>query len=243
MNKLTAAAALLTALALLTGLALLPRLASDAGDTRTAGQVRFAAMEPVTLTIREERPLASRLAFTAKLIGSVTVSDSKASMTCEEAEAAALAAVQSYLDAGLIDSFDIGAVEVRCLLGYAAEGDWAENAVFWDVTLEGGPENPYFFLNAEIDDETGALLRIQVSQQRSWDVSQLEQTLSAFAALYFGALDIADYASFATDDLSEQYVGDAAAATRYRFGDSVYGEINVDLYVYENGFYTVFPSR
>ena len=68
------------------------------------------------------------------------------------------------------------------------------------------------------------------------------EALSAFTDIYFTALGFDDYAQFLVRDLEYAYVGDNANAARYRFGDAVYGEVNVDLYVHEHGFYIEFPS-
>lgn len=234
---------LLLNLLLITACAFFPQIVSAFQDSNTLGQAHSERIPTVQLQLHpsSDSPSMAKLALMDRMDGSIEIPDSMAAMTCTEAEQAAFTALQRYIDAGLVRPFETFAVEVRCLFGQAL-GNADLSAVYWSVSITGDPEAGFFFADLAIDDETGDLLRINCTLIEAISETAQEHFLTLFADVYFNGLDIANYRPFATADLKDHFVGDNAHAVRYRFGDVIYGEVNVDLYVYEYGFYTEFPN-
>ena len=240
MNKLRILLILLLALALLTAFAALPQVVAAVQDTYTIGMSHTSQVVPVRLEIREDTSAMAGLALMGKLSGIIEVPDQVASMTRIEATEAAIALLQPYVDAGLIQPFEVFYADVRCYLGQAAENTEL-NAIFWTVTVICDEEG-LLVIDTAIDDESGRLLRVHVTDNFAPYADAPEEILMPFAELYFDGLGIEDYGAFVTDDLAERYIGENAYGIRYRFGDALYGEINVDLYAYPYGFYMEFPN-
>lgn len=232
---------LLMALALVCAGAFLPGMVAEIQDRGTVGRVQYGDTPSVALDIRENTPAIGKLALMNHINGSINIPDTMASMTCEEAEEAAYAILQTCIDAGFLESFEVFSTEVGCMMGYVVEDpEW--NAVIWGVQIQGELQGGYFMADLILDDETAKALYVGCHYEEPTAESGQEALLAAFAEAYFNALGISDYEDFATRDLEEQYTGDNACAVRYRFGDAVYGEVNVDLYVYTSGFYMEFPD-
>lgn len=217
--------------------AFLPRLVADFRDEATLGKAGFEWMQPVEFEIHRNIPSMGKLAMMAQFSGAVEIPESKATMTAQQVREACGAALQPYIDAGLMAEFVQWQVE---LCPYLIQTP-VINGIVWTVTIFDGPEGLYL-IDAVIDDETGQLLRIDVMDQQFRGSELRTEYLYAFADLFFSGLGITDYdyAAFETDDLKK--IGTGADALRYRFGDAVYGEVNVDLYVFEYGFYVEFPQ-
>ena len=115
-------------------------------------------------------------------------------------------------------------------------------SIVWFVDITGDPIN-YTFLQLVVDDETGNILRISFTHENLQGLLFGIEALTVFADVFFNGLGINDYASFLAPDLEYAYVGENANAIRYQLGDSVYGEVIVDLFVHEHGFYIEFPSK
>lgn len=230
---------LLLSLVLLAALAMLPNAVAAVQDSGTLGQTQVSQLQPVQLEIRDDPPAMARLAMMNGLGSVIEVPDQVATMTREEAKEAALTQLQPYMDAGLIDLYDIFHTEIRCMLGQASSNSEL-NSIFWTVTVIRDDEG-LLVIDTAIDDETGSLLWISVTDNYAPYINDPEAILMPFAEIYFTGLGIDDYGYYVTDDLAEQYIGDDAYGIRYRFGDMIYGEVNVDLYVYPYGFYTEFP--
>lgn len=239
MRRLKTLLILLFSLVLLAALAALPRAVAAVQDLRAIGKSHTGQVAPVQLEIREDSSAMAALALMGRMNGVIEVPDEVASMTREEVKEAALTQLQPYMDAGLIDLYDVFHTEIRCLLGQASSNSEL-NSIFWTVTVIRDDEG-LLVIDTAIDDKTGRLLRINVTDNFAPYVNDPEAILMPYADIYFTGLGIDDYGDFATDDLAEQYVGDNAFGIRYRFGDALYGEVNVDLYTYSYGFYTEFP--
>lgn len=230
-------------LGILAGCALLPLAVSAFRDRHTMGQSHFETTPPIQLQIREEADsVMAKLAMMTRMDSGFEISETLASMTREEAIDRSLAALQTYIDAGLVEDFDPVVHGSWCILATAAL-DPSLNGIYWQVTVVSGDDNNFAQLDLAIDDESGYLLSVSFASEQPRDAREREKQLSGFADLYFTGLDIAEYAHFAVGDLESAYIGDNACAVRYRFADPVYGELNVDLYVHEYGFYTGFPGR
>lgn len=239
MGKLKTGALLLLTLALIAAGAFLPKIVLAVQDSRVTKDPAYHQIPAIQLQIQEPIRPQCRLAMMDKLDGVVEIPEEKASMTQAEAIEAASAALKPYMEAGLIVPFQQGSVVARPLLAHVPENPDLMG-IFWTVTFTEDSEL-FYFLVAAIDDETGELLQINYTISKPLEQADWQYILQAFSYLYFTALDIPDYAEFATRDLEESFIGDTQAI-RYRFGDIAFGEINVDLLVHEYGFYTEFPD-
>lgn len=246
MAKLKTGAILLLTLLIIAAVACLPKITATVLDEKRMGEASFHQVQSIQLEIHEKMPSLGRLAMINRMDGVIELSESlaekSASMAPEEVEEAALAALEPYIAAGLMQPFQKWNSEIRPLLGQGVDNPELVG-IFWDVTfeIESAPEE-FYYANLAIDDETGKLLLINYTSTYPIVETDRENLLEKFAEIYFTELDIPDYWYYATDDLETRYIGDNAWGVRYRFGDLIYGEVNVDLYSYEYGFYTEFPS-
>lgn len=234
MSNLKIALVLLLTLALLAAGACLPAMAAAVRDWQTLGRASTQAVSSVSLTIRQETPALGKLAMMCRQDGVLEVTESACRLTTEEVEELAYAVLEPYAAAGLItqspEKFTI--YEIRPLLPQVPE-DPELAGIVWDITMVGSN------VSLLIDDESGKLLLINYSAGIEYGRQDL---LDTFVDIYFTELGITDYAGFVTDDLDGEYVGDNAVGVRYRFGDAVYGEINVDFNIYKYGFYMAFVN-
>lgn len=230
---------LLTAVLLAVGAAL-PKIVAAVQDHNTIGEATFDTVESIRLNIRQDAPGLAKLAMLYKLDDVIEMSENSASMTREEVEKAAYAALEPYINAGIMHEFEKWNIEARPLLGQVP-GQPELMSVFWSVDITGDPD-VFYYVGVTIDDETGQLININCTSNYVIEESIREDVLGTFCDIFFTELGIAEYADFATNDLEGQYIGDNAVGIRYRFGDAVYGEINVDFFVHEYGFHIEFPD-
>lgn len=240
MGKLKDLAAIITAIAMITMGAYFPKMISAALDREHTGHMSYNAISPIRLEINRDIPMLGKLAILSKLDSSIELSESKAKMTKEEVMDAVYEGIQPYIDALLIAYSGKDVLMYPSLL-LQAEGNQDLQSIVWFVTIVGDPAN-YTFLELIVDDETGNILMISFTYETLEGNLVGMEALTAFADIYFTGMGLDDYAQFIVRDLEYAYVGDNANATRYRFGDAVYGEVGIDLYVHEHGFYVEFPS-
>lgn len=239
-NRKTIAAVLL-AVCLIAACAALPGLVSAYQDGRTLGQAQSETVPHIQLQIHgdEETPAMAKLARMCRMDGGLEISKSMASMTREEVQTRALHILQGYVDAGLVEVFDPVVLNCWCMLATVSE-DPALNGVYWIVTLVNGDEQDFAQFDIALDDEKGTPLVVGYTREKFPAAQEQEAVLSAFADHYSSSLGILDYGAFIAED--PPYAGDNGTAVRYRFGDMRYGEISVELYVHEHGFYTEFTD-
>lgn len=218
--------------------ALLPRCMGLVQDRRALNRVGYSQSTQVQLEIQQGMTPLGKLALLCRMEGVLEVPEAMAEMTVEEAEQAALVALQAYVDAGLIPEFPVWHIEAEPLLILTPEEvDLA--GLVWAVTVLSDEEG-VMNVSLDIDDATGKLLRLNYSYEY-WGREDLTETLAQFAETYFEGLAVEHYENFATEDLENRYIGDDVAGMRYRIEDMSYGEINLDLYVHQYGFYVDTP--
>ena len=219
-------------------MAFLPRLTGWFQDRRRENAVLYEESAQVRLEIQQDMPLLGKLAMLCRMEGVLEVPEAMAKMTVEEAEQAAVDALEPYLEAGLIPEFEVWQVVARPLLIQTAEtADLA--GLVWAVMILSDEEG-VLNVSVDIDDATGTLLRLNFNYEY-WGETDLSDSLSRLAEVYFAGLAVEDYEQFATDDLEARYIGDDTVAQRYRLEDPVYGHANLDLYVHRYGFYVATP--
>lgn len=240
MHKLKLILALVLTGALLAAGAGLPGIVAAVLDKNRIGCVSTGTFQSVSLDIRQNVPVLGKLAMIDRMSGVIQIDSGKTRMNDKEVLAAAEQALAPYISAGLMDEFELSDVEaLHPLLAQVPDAP-ALSGIFWTVVISGGEGKQYFLTDLAIDDETGKLLRISFTAEH-WNTGlSAEDTLGLFADIYFAGLEIPDYQDFATGDLAQAYIGDKTSGIRYRFMNEDYGEIEVDLFVHGNGFYTAF---
>lgn len=232
---------ILVTLALLVLFACFPTIASAVQDWQNMRQSAFEQIQSVQLDIRGSIPAMGKLAMMCRQDGLIEISQDMASLTSAEVEELAFEAIAPYVDAGMADPFHERNAEfysIRPVLVQVPEMPEL-SGVFWDVILRGDP-SAYYEVHLAIDDETGKVLTMNLHSDYVITAQEFPRFLDAFADIFFTGLEIEDYGNFETTDMESAYVGDNAKAVRYRFGDAEYGEISVDFYVYQHGFYMEF---
>lgn len=220
-------------------MAFLPRITGWLQDHRTENKVHYEESAQVRLEIQQDMPLLGKLSLLGRMEGVLEVPEAMAKMTVEAAEQAAVDALQPYMEAGLIPEFTVWHVEARPLLIRTAETtDLA--GLIWAVMILSDEEG-VLNVSVDIDDATGTLLRLNFNYEY-WGETDLSGSLSRLGEVYFAGLAVEDYERYATDDLEALYIGDDTVGRRYRIGDAVYGEVNLDLYVHRYGFYVATPT-
>jgi len=223
--------------------AALPRILSSFQDDAALGQIHYETVPNIMLQIRGEEPATplKKLAMMARMDGGLELSESMASMNSAEAQSRFYEIMQSYIDTGLINAFDPVVYESRCML-VSVTTDPSLNGIIWMATLISGDDQNFAQFDVAIDDETGDLLAVSYTGDRVFSEGERDLYLSVFPNLYFTSLGMEDYVYYVTPDMNDAYVGDNGLAVRYRFDDAVYGEVNVDFYVDQYGFYNQFPE-
>lgn len=236
MGKGKNAALILLAALFIAACGLLPGAIAAYQDRMTLGQPRFEEVQTVHLDIREAEvlPPIEGLAMMARLDQLIVISESMASMTQKEVEERARSVLQSYVDAGLVEPFEPEFYDVHCVLAQLVS-DPSMTQILWILTMVTPPDVPYASMGLAIADASGQVLTVDYAGDRAIDLEERKSILPVFANLFFGSLSLPNYADFATNDLKKM-----TAAVRYRFENTICGEIHVDLYVYEYGFYTEF---
>ena len=234
---------LIAAAAIIAACALLPGIISVWLDGKTLGQNQYEPIANIALDIREEEEVSpvAGIAMMCRMDGGLEISESMAKMTQQEAETRAFAILQEYMDAGLVETFDPVVLESPCMLATVTM-DPSLNGVYWRVTLVSADDYDYAQFDLAIDDKTGCALAVSYTREQNRHDQSYETLIESFAQVYFHSFGIENYMDFATDDLKKQYTGERTYAVRYRFGNLVYGELNVDLFAHKYGFYTEFPG-
>lgn len=240
MAKLKGFIAVILTLALIVAGAYFPKAVSIFLDWKNNKNASSNPISPIRFEIAKDIPSLGKLAILSKLDNCIELSESKATMTEEDVMDAVYEGIQPYIDSLLI-AYSEKDVQMYPSLLLQAEGNQDLQSIAWFVTIAGDPAN-YTYLQLLIDDETGSILMISFTYENLEAPLVGTEALTVFADIYFNGLGIDNYAQFAARDLEYAYVGDNANAVRYRFGDAVYGEVNIDLYVHDHGFYVEFPS-
>lgn len=239
MAKLKGFIAVVLALTLIVAGAYFPKAISTILDWQNSGNISTNPISSIRIDIAKDIPSLGKLALLSRLGSTIELTESKAKMSKEEVMEAVYTGIQPYVDSQLMAYNEQSVQMYPCLM--QAKDDQGLQSIVWFVDITGDPIN-YTFLQLVVDDETGNILRISFTHENLQGLLFGIEALTVFADVFFNGLGINDYASFLAPDLEYAYVGDNANAIRYQLGDSVYGEVIVDLYVHEHGFYIEFPS-
>lgn len=229
MGKLRVFLLLLTALCLIGG-AMLPRVVAQVTDRLETDQVVYGQMQSVQLEFQEDETLTAvkKLALVRSGNG-VEVSESFPRMTRAEVLAAVDAALEPYIDAGLIrwNSEPKAVCTARLLFdeGFGWYG------YFWEVYLN-CELSPYEALILQMDDETGQVITIYyTAEEELYPEEELSAWLETFLGIYQERQDLG--APLAWKDTT---TGERIRSMRYRWTDGEWEE-TVEFAVYTAGFY------
>lgn len=246
MNKVKLVLFLLLAVLLTVVVAILPQAAAVMQDRAIHSQAKYGPIQTVQLNFENNAevaqiPTMGKLAMMRQSFYSI--SEDKASMTQEEVLKAVETGLLPYYENGLM--FNQWDTAGKYITPYIAYGVNNEYCIFWSVAFSLDADEGYYILHLYIDDESGKILWLDY--QTAYLCFTEEERIAQIwplADTYFNSLEMEESAEYwETNGLVEDIYSDSVniTAMRYRFGDVVYGEITVDFYIHENGFYVLFP--
>lgn len=238
LRKMKTLLLILLAAALLAACAALPAVAAAVQDRSAVNHSGFSGLKSVKLELHEKDetlPMLGKLACLRNM-ASVNIAPIQASMTEEEAIAAAEAAMVLYEEAGIFQWLDLTCLSAVPKLSMDPE-DASEFIMYWTVTFvgetDGGPS-----LLLDVDDDTGKILCISYAVYGSYTMDDVWERnagiLDAFTDIYFSQLGLTEAAqqviSTGTGYKYFERDGECSSA-QYSFSDTVYGEINLEFSV------------
>lgn len=239
MRKFKATAAVLITVAVLIAGAYIPRLVAHFLDWQTAGKSTLNPIASIELHIRKELSPIRKLVMIGSCESLLPIRESKAGMTSKEVMDAVIQGLTPYLDTQLVVLYD-EQVDMQPYL-VQVPGIPELQKVIWQVTISGN-DSDFSYFDLLIDDESGNILAIDFTAENPKHPHTKDEVLVLFADIFFSGLGIEDHWEFLVKDLESAYVGDNAKAIRFRFEDPQYGEVNIDLFVHDYGFYIEFPN-
>lgn len=235
MRKLISALILVLTLVVIAASAFLPQIVAAVQDGAMMNKTQYGSLQSVRLEIREELPALAKIALVSDMSNCIAIDPEDAAMNEAEAHAAANTALEPYLSAGLMEPYKESYSEWRPLLIQSPTIPEL-NGIVWEGMIVGDTD-VYYVIQVWIDDATGDLLRIDFCSNYLIEKDLREDYLNTFCDIYFTNLGITYYEQYRTDDLISEYLDQGTRAVCYRFGDIVYGEINVELFVNQYGFH------
>lgn len=244
MHKVKNTILLLLTVLLLTAGAVLPAIVAAVQEDVQMNEAGYSPMQSVELQLTGERetlPMLGKLSLLNE--GLFSILEDEASMTPEEVREAVERELAPYYEWEMIpynwkDPTFIATPYLAC----DADND-AMYCIFWEVAIYCDAENS-FSLNLYVDDDTGKILWLHFDSGSPLELYDRQSYLELFHQIYFDSLGMTESAQFweeneLVEDISRN--SGAISAVRYTFGDMIYGEINIEFYVYSRGFYILFP--
>lgn len=241
MGKLKSVIAVLATAALITVCGLFPNIFFFLADRSQGKEADFIPINPVRLEIKPELTSLGKLAVLCGADFHLELSEAQTNLTKEQVTEAVHKGLMPFTDTALI-SYVGENMELRPELFQVSQNPDLQ-AVVWlvDLTHElyGDPKT-FTNIGLVIDDETGTVLAISYTCETPGKAPVGKEALSIFADIFFSGLGVADHSRYQVSDL--EYAGDNGDAFRYCFTDDLWGEVFVDLYVHDHGFYVEFPD-
>lgn len=233
---------ILGAVVLLVLMALLPLVLGLLQDRATLWVPFSGELQSVELDFEREIPGLGLMALSAYGRNWTMVDPSNATMTLEEAAQNAQAALESYRKAGLLD--DQAVMGIRYIAPTAVSIPLGNlTGIIWEIALvsdKKAGKSVEVFLN--MDDATGRISRFELSTEVPSSLAEKERLLDTFARIFFGQLGIEDYDWARVEGSEMDYSDENTAIRHYRFADSQYGEVSVDLLVHPYGLYVTYTG-
>lgn len=228
--------------------AVLPRLAGAFSDDRLRGQSGSASIQSVALELHDmdsDAPgyMLRKLAL-ERFLTSVPITPQQASMTEEEAIAAAQAGMDIYVDAGIFEWFDYTYQGAEPYFAIDSN-DKSHHMIFWSVIFT-NEENPYQSLLLHLDDETGKIIYIKYEDygpsREFVNAKAAESMMDGFIHAFLSPLLLLPSQVWMYEDLegpvSQQIMRYANSVNVvYGYRDWRYGDIDVAFSMTTTGFY------
>ena len=252
MSRLKLSVTVLLTLALLVALALMPRAVAGITDLLADEKGGTASMQSVELAFpgdQTELPgyMMRKLALEQRMT-SVPITAEQAAMTEDQVYAAAEAAMEIYVQAGLFEWFEVDFQSLQPYLGIDPN-DKSNNTLFWgvDFTKQG---DQYQDLFLHIDDETGKILYISYTTNAPdkfnyYYPENQHAMMESFVDAFFSPLNLADrseYEGLLGESAVEQELTDDVTCILYTFHDAQYGMMHIEFYITPSGFHVYFPG-
>lgn len=238
MRRLKIAALVLLTAAVLIGGAYVPNLVARFRDWRATGRETLNPMPTVVLNISRDISSTDKLTMMSRIDSLLPIPESKAGMSGEDVMAAVREGLRPYVDTQLAVYYE-DRVEMQPYFVQVLDQPELQS-VIWQVTVSGNDAD-FTFFDLFLDDETGKILRISYTAENPPGILVGEEALRLFSELFFSGLGVEEYWDYQEANLV--YAGDNGNAVRFRFEDSQFGEILVDLNVHDHGFYVEFPNK
>lgn len=250
MTKLKNALILLLVVLLLAAGALLPTAVTWVQDTLTAGQVQYANVDSLQLTLEERRQSLDMVGKLNLILNGdiVEVTDKVTQMSEGDVIEAVYAGLQPYAGLGFIPlELDNDMLEFHPIMAYGDTDPDMYN-FYWYVYLsfDGYADDT---LTVILDDETGKILAMEFVNPYL-DVADMSyEYVHIISDTYFKDLGItpADAVQIDTEGIVKESVdavqnlGDSHAVMQFQIVDMLYGEFHIEICVHTNGFYISFP--
>lgn len=249
MGKINTASAIVLALLLLAGMALLPTGIGWISDWLTNERPGTAPVQSVKLALGDDRTdepgyMMRKMALECRMT-TIPVEPAQASMSEEAVYTAAREAMEAYIDAEMFEWFDYSFFHAEPYLGIDPM-DKNNNTVFWGVSFV-NEADPYHFLFLHIDDETGKILYLNYTTdktggRRYTDRDTREGMMERFSEAFFAPLkltaeDLSEYQGLLSTSAVEQKHTDEVTGVLYTFEDARYGMIRVSFNINPTGFF------
>lgn len=262
--KLKSFLALLLATAVIVLGALLPKFIGERQDAANDNQLLFAPINDVRLEFtQEEITMSQTVAIQAYQAEAVEIPYGLTSLGKEKAEAAALAAMERYQQAGTLfqnitdqgqfiycqpvlmyGATVSGSIAEQEEQRYDSSGNNRQSNIYWDIAYSNTSNDAGFYscyFHFIIDDRTGTVCSVDYSDgNHRYKQEDMEFILASFCDSYLSELgeefywcDVEDIVANAKAPLDNSYL-----ASDISWTDSVYGECRITFFVNENGFYT-----
>lgn len=246
MTKLKNALALLLVFLLAAVGAVIPVVTARVQDALTAGQVQYADVDSLQLTLEERRQQLSIQEKMQLIVNGtgVEVTSEVTKMNGAKMLEAMYAQLEAYSAFGLFTQPDNDYLEFCPMMVYNEE-DTGRYAFCWLVNMsfdayEGDS------LTVVLDDETGKLLAMEYIDPSMYnEVETLWELQEGIQATYFGELGLTPVEAMPVETEgilgapmeSVNDAGDSHIVMRYQLVDVQYGEVSVEICVHTNGFY------
>lgn len=246
---------LLLAAAIIVLGATLPALVSNRQDAANDNQVLFAPVNDVQLEfIQDDITLSQTVAMVGAAWDIIEIPYSLTSLGQDKAEAAAIAAVERYQQAGVFSRNLLNGGEIRYCQPILVYGNTTydssgqrdsgsnsnrQNNIFWDISY--GASDDEFTFYTIIDDRTGAVCSINYSNvSHKYRTDEMEFVLAGLCDLYLTDLGEEFYwcNPEAIVEKAESPLDGSYLASHISWDDAVYGECQILFFVNEYGFYT-----
>lgn len=230
-------AVLLTVTVLIAG-AYIPRLVAYIYDWRNDGMPELNPMASFKIDSHKELSSFEKLFMLSKMDLKIEIDENMASLTREKVMEAVHNGLNPYIETQLI-TYSEKDVQIRPFLLQVQNMPEIQGVV-WSVKISGTDS----CIDLAVDDLTGKILQINYTAENFQQLfgNFKAEASNVFADIFFSNLDIENYWNFRAEDSKFAFIGENTNAVRFLIGNQQYGEINIDLYVHNYGFYIEFPS-